>query len=282
MRHVTLAARRARAYLRRPPWPRWVQLTICGGGGLLGLLVGATIGAWLTHGGPGEAWRAMTGNALAWTADAGLAVRDVFVDGRLRTPADVVRTELGVELGMPILAVDPLAAKDRLESLPWVERASIARMFPDTVHVRLLERQPLALWQRSGRFAVIDRAGHVVEGAVGHDRPAAAYRHLRVLIGDDAPRHAAPLFALLSTEPALSARVVAATRVGGRRWNLHLDNRIEVLLPEKDPLPAWRLLARKAREDALLERAVSVIDLRLLPDRLRLKLEAAVLDERPA
>jgi cell division protein FtsQ len=74
--------------------------------------------------------------------------------------------------------------------------------------------------------------------------------------------------------------VVAVTRVGDRRWNVHLDNRVEVWLPERDVLAAWRLLAEKAREDALLERAVTVIDLRFLPERLRLRLDPDALEAR--
>ena len=72
--------------------------------------------------------------------------------------------------------------------------------------------------------------------------------------------------------------MVAATRVGDRRWNLHLDNRVEVWLPEQDALAAWHLLAEKARDEALLERAVTVIDLRFLPERLRLRLDPAALE----
>jgi cell division protein FtsQ len=188
-----------------------------------------------------------------------------------------LRDRLDLDIGMPLLAVDTAAAKDRLETLAWVERASVARMLPNTVQVRLLERQPLALWQRDGRFEVIDRAGAVIEGAV-NDRPQ-EYAHLRVLVGDDAPQSAAALFALLSTEPALSARVVAATRVGGRRWNVHLDNQIEVLLPERNAVGAWRLLGDKARDDGLLDRAITAIDLRFLPERLRLRLDPAALPD---
>ena len=73
--------------------------------------------------------------------------------------------------------------------------------------------------------------------------------------------------------------MVAATWVGGRRWNVHLDNQTEVLLPERNALGAWRLLAEKARDDALLERAVTVIDLRFLPERLRLQLDPAALPD---
>jgi cell division protein FtsQ len=220
----------------------------------------------------------VTEQLVAWSGQAGLVVRDVFVEGRRRIPPEQLRSQLGIQIGMPLLALDTAAAKQRLEELAWVDEASVARMLPDGVHIRLLERQPLALWQHDGRFDVIDRAGRVIESAL-NVRPE-NYRDLRVVVGDGAPEASADLFALLSTEPALSRRVVAVTRVGDRRWNVHLDNRVEVWLPEKDVLAAWRLLAEKAREDALLERAVTVIDLRFLPDRLRLRLDPAALEAR--
>jgi hypothetical protein len=65
--------------------------------------------------------------------------------------------------------------------------------------------------------------------------------------------------------------------VGERRWNVHFDHDVEVWLPERDVLGAWQVLADKARGEALLERAVTVIDLRFLPQRLRLRLDPAAL-----
>jgi hypothetical protein len=53
-------------------------------------------------------------------------------------------------------------------------------------------------------------------------------------------------------------------------------------MPEQGMLRAWRLLAQKAREDALLERAISVIDLRFLPSRLRLRLDPEALQDTKA
>jgi cell division protein FtsQ len=277
MRHLTLAARRAQRYLRRPPRPRWLPPPASIAGGLLGLGMAVALSSWVSSGGLRNTLDDIDRRLVAWSGQTGLVVRDVLVEGRRRTPPEALRDRLHLDIGMPLLAVDTAAAKGRLETLAWVERASVARMLPNTVQVRLLERQPLALWQRDGRFEVIDRAGAVIEGAV-NDRPQ-EYAHLRVLVGDDAPQSAAALFALLSTEPALSARVVAATRVGGRRWNVHLDNQIEVLLPERNALGAWRLLADKARDDALLDRAITAIDLRFLPERLRLRLDPAALPD---
>jgi cell division protein FtsQ len=273
MRRVTLAARRASQYIRRPPRPRWHGPAIRGATLALALATASAAGLWSTRSGALERLgAAFTGRVLALTAAAGLALRDVYVEGRVRTDPEVLRAQLGVERGQPIFGVDPDAARARLEQLPWVERANVTRMLPDGLRVRLIERQPLALWQRAGRFVLIDRTGAVIPAAEREVEEVAREGELRVLVGEEAPRHAAELFALLSTEPGLLARVVAASWVGERRWTLHLDNRIDVLLPEYGVGTVWRTLGRRARENALLQRAVSVIDLRLLPERIRLQL----------
>jgi cell division protein FtsQ len=276
MRHVTLAARRAQQYLRRPPQPRWLPPPTRIAAVLLGFGLAVALTSWVMAGGFHYALSGVSQRLLAWSGQSGLAVRKVMVEGRRWTPPETLRSQLNINLGTPLLAIDTAAVRDRLETLAWVERATVARLLPDAVQIRLLERQPLALWQRAGRFEVIDRAGEVIEGALLDHHPD-EYGHLRVLVGDGAPQEAAALFALLSTEPALSSRVVAATRVGERRWNVHFDHDVEVWLPERDVLGAWQVLADKARDEALLERAVTVIDLRFLPERLRLRLDPAAL-----
>lgn len=291
MRRMTLAARRARIYLRRPPRPRWWQPAIFGSSLVLGVGLVGGLGFWLGHSGTAaHVGTTLSDRILALSAQMGFAVREVYAEGRVRTGQEALRTQLGIAVGQPILAVDPNAARARLEQLPWVEQAAVERMLPDRIEVRLVERQPLALWQRADRFALIDRGGEVIAPDIatleaiepdGTD-PVVGYRQLRVLVGEQAPRHAAWLFALLSTEPALWARVAAATWVGDRRWTLRLDNRIDVLLPERNVLRAWRFLAQKARDDALLERAISVIDLRFLPNRLRLRLDPEALQDTKA
>jgi cell division protein FtsQ len=278
MRRVTLATRRARQFLRRPPQPRWLRPATYVGGALAGLLLGLGAGGWATSSGLlARAGDAVVSRALAVTVDAGLTLREVYVDGRVRTDPEELRQHLGIALGTPLLAIDTAGARARLEELSWVEQASVVRMLPNSLYIRLIERRPLALWQRDGRFSLVDRAGRVIEGVLDDGVPA-SWHHLRVLVGDGAPARAAGLFALLSTEPELSERVVAATWVGERRWSLHLDNRVDVLLPERNPQEAWRMLAAKEREQALLERAVAVIDLRFLPDRIRLRLDPRGLD----
>lgn len=204
--------------------------------------------------------------AIAATARAGLTVQEIFVEGRSETrPADVLAV-LDLKRGTPILTFDPAEAKAELEKLPWIKSADVERRLPDTVYVRLIERRPLALWQRHGRLALIDQDGDEIVGA-----EIARFAALPVVVGEDAPPYAATLLALLATEADLQSRVLAAVRVSGRRWNLQLDlgesRAIEVQLPEINPASAWAKLAEAVREGSLFEKNVTAVDLRL-PDRL--------------
>ncbi|HWG79239.1 MAG TPA: FtsQ-type POTRA domain-containing protein [Stellaceae bacterium] len=199
---------------------------------------------------------------FAFTARCGLAIGNVQVEGRERTSREAVLNALAVTRGTPILAVDPADAKQRLETVPWIRSAAVERRFPDTLHIRLVERQPLAFWQRHGKLALIDRDGVVIP-----TERLDQFGNLIVLVGPDAPAHGAELIDMLATEPALAAHVAAAVRVGGRRWNLHLDNNIDIALPEDDAAAAWRRLAQLERSDGILEREIQEVDLRL-PDRM--------------
>jgi cell division protein FtsQ len=70
---------------------------------------------------------------LAATADAGLELGDVLVEGRERTARRVILETLGVVRGQPILAFDPNAARARLERLPWVRGATVERRLPAAI-----------------------------------------------------------------------------------------------------------------------------------------------------
>jgi cell division protein FtsQ len=205
----------------------------------------------------------------------GLTVSDVTVEGRETTDRETILAALAARPGTPILAVSPKHAKQQLESLPWVRTAVIERRLPGTLYVRLVERKPLALWQHGGKIALIDRAGAVIPVA-RLDR----FAKLPMVVGEGAASHAAELLDMLASEPDLAARVTAAIRVGDRRWNLRIDNTIDVLLPADETARAWAQLARLDRSTALVQRDVQTIDTRL-PDRLVLRVSPETPKETP-
>jgi len=225
------------------------------------LIVVAGFAVWRSGGA-----QALSGAVLAWTGSAGFAVEEVLVVGRVETPADQILAALDVRKGSPLFAFSPTAARERLLALGWVREARVERRFPDVVYVDLEERRPAAIWQNAGKFALVDETGALI-GADAVSR----FASLRIIVGPDAPDKFATLFAALETRPDMLAHVTAAVRVGGRRWNLKLDNGMTVLLPEEGIAKAWRTLADAVRDSALMERDIVRIDLRI-PDRLVLRL----------
>lgn len=266
MRRMTRATRKpaaAKSRARRPSTPLWRRTRVIRGGAVAGLalMAGALSWAWI-EGRLAEAYDRTATALVEVSAAAGLVTGEVFVVGRDKTSRQALIEALDVTLGAPILAFDAEAARRRVEALGWVREAVVERRLPNTIFLRIVERQPLALWQRDGRLLVIDRDGVVIDGAA-----PARFSPLPVIVGEDAPAHIGRLLDVLASEPGLNQRVAAAVRVGGRRWNLRFDNGVDVELPELNFAAAWRRLADFERLHQLLERDITVIDLRL-PDRL--------------
>jgi cell division protein FtsQ len=199
------------------------------------------------------------------TAIAGLRVKDVVIEGRANTPEPLLRAALGVSIGDPILGFSVEMARQRVETLSWVEHATIERRLPSTVVVFLQERRPFAIWQNQSKFVLIDRNGQVVA-----NQNLAEFRDLPLVVGPGAPAAAAILIDALVDHPDLQKRVVAAVRVGERRWNLRLNNGADVMLPEGHEPQAIERLVQLQQQHALLDRPLAAIDMRL-GDRLVLR-----------
>lgn len=215
---------------------------------------------------------------LAASARAGFRVEEIYVEGRTRTPRDQLLDALQVRRGDPILGIDLSATRQRLEEISWVKTARIERRLPGEVHLLITERAPIVLWQSQGRYYLVDRDGQVVGDEIEE------YGGLPLMVGEGAPDHAADLVALLDSEPALKARVKAAQWVGERRWTVTLDRTsggIDIRLPEENPEAAWHELAALERDQSLLERKVTLIDMRL-PDRLVLRATGGAEESAPS
>lgn len=219
--------------------------------------IGGGLWLWLS----GTASRAVTqavDGVYAFTVHAGFSVENLYLEGRNRTSMEEINAALGIAHGSPILRVDLGEAKERLESIKSVQHAAVERALPHTLYIRIVEREPVALWQYQGKMALVDENGIVMTGI-----DSAPYQHLPLIVGYDAPAHIGELMGILASEPDLAQRFTAAVRMGDRRWNIRLSRDIEVKLPENEPLLAWKKLAELQERGQLLDRDIKVIDLRL-------------------
>lgn len=246
---------RKKARQRRRQWSRRAMLI----GSAMCVCYALGTGWWWVHTGKMEAMaQGMSASLWQSTASAGFRVQQVYLEGRSHADKKEVQAALGIKQGMPTLGVDLGEIKTRLQAIPEVKTVTITRSLPGSIRIVMTERVPAAVWQFEGQQKLVDNEGVVLN----RDKYAGA-SELPVVVGEDAPKHVGELLALLDTTPSLKPDVVAAVRVGNRRWNVQLTRDIVVMLPEENPQAAWQRFAGLVEHEALLAKAIRSVDMRM-------------------
>ena len=196
------------------------------------------------------------GNDLA--VKIGLGVNQIAVTGSRNTLSDDIFACLQLEHPGSLLTYDTTGARTCIEALPWVATAGVSRSLPDGIEVAVRERLPLAVWQHRQLMFLIDADGRTLEPTSRAD-----HQDLPLVVGEQADAAARDLLDMLKSHGAISSRLIAAVRVGGRRWDLTLKGAPVLLLPEVDPAKAVAWVERMDKDERILERRVAAIDLRV-------------------
>lgn len=219
------------------------------------------LGAWFFMSGASNA----TGDwardkALHVSASLGFKIDNIMVEGRIHTDSDLLLSLMNVHKGDALFGVDLEDTKEQIEKISWVKSLSIKRQLPKTLHLQLEERVPMALWQRDRKVSVIDQ-----EGVILTNKNLERFKNFIIFTGKEAPQNAGIFLTLLSSEPDLFNKVESAQYVSGRRWNLKLNNGLLVQLPEKEVALSLSQLAEHQEQDALLDKDIKSVDLRMFP-----------------
>jgi len=266
---LTTRQKASRKINRKRQWRKWWQASqrffiISTLIGTLGIAAG---GWWFWRSGRLEQTaQGVSDRFWAGTAHLGFKLDHVYLEGRKFTPLADITQAMGIRNGDPILAFSLSAMRARLEAIPRVKYAEVARVLPNQLHVHVVEREPVAVWQNEGKLHLIDADGVVMEYIDPRE-----YNTLLLVVGEDAPSHARALLTTLALAPDLYKDVASASRVGERRWNIQFKNGAVLKLPEQNAAAAWQAFAQMEHDQHLLERAVKSVDMRL-SDRVFIKL----------
>jgi cell division protein FtsQ len=212
---------------------------------------------------------ALTGGIEHLAVASGFGVKRITVAGQLHATDASITAALGAGPDTMMLNFDTDAAKARLEAVPWIRHAQVMRLLPSTLQVVVEERTPYAVWQNKGQTYVVDAEGVVLAPALRE-----AYASLPLVVGEGAAKSAAELYDELVAYPDLKQKLIAAIRVGDRRWTLKLASGLEIMLPDDNVGEALNSLAKLDAERELLKRDIAAVDLRLL-DRVSVRLRDA-------
>ncbi len=210
------------------------------------------------------------------TSRVGFAVDQVRVSGHKETSEIDVLERLDLTGWTSLIGFDADQARQRIADLPWVKTASVRKVYPDTIEVRIEERQPFAIWQHGSQLAIVERSGSVIVPFSGGHHSV-----LPLVIGYGAAEDGAGFVDKVKQFPELASRVKGFIRVAERRWDLRLENGITIKLPEGRVDEAIAEVLKLDREDGLLSRDIASVDLRLA-DRLVIGLTPEALVRRTA
>ena len=158
--------------------------------------------------------------------------------------------------------VDLGAVRDSFEQVPWVRRAQVRRIWPNTLRVGIEEHQPLAIWHdgrlvnRQGELFAANAAQAEAEGALLEfsgppGSEAEVTRRWHSLREQLAPLSVAPEAMTLSSRWAWSARLDNGTvLLLGREQGMPIDERVA------------RWVAAAPTVQTRLNREIASVDLR--------------------
>jgi cell division protein FtsQ len=190
-------------------------------------------------------------------AHMGFGISKIDISGQsLTAEADILKA-LAITPDDLTLTFNVDAALSRIESIPTVKSATIRRIYPSGLGVTVVEKVPMARWRIGDVTQVVDEDGSPIVADDG------SFHALPLVVGQGAADDAKQMIQLLDKYPDLTAGLAALSRIGERRWDLIFYSGLRVELPESGVAQAVEQLAMYQQQNQLLDRDVTVIDMRV-------------------
>jgi cell division protein FtsQ len=193
----------------------------------------------------------------------GFSLKEVIIEGHDRLKSSEILKSLGVVQKAPLFGFSLEKIQQQTLKNPWIRSVAIQRQLPDTLYMRIVERRPLALWKEEqgetqGRTIMIDDEGELI-----HAKVPLEYENLPIVLGEMGYKYTPSIIKALQEFPEIFGRVTGLVWVGGRRWDLILDKKLHIQLPETGLDIALKKLETLQMKHRIFDKSIVKIDLRI-------------------
>jgi len=209
----------------------------------------------------------------------GLTATDIIITGQVETSETDVLSVLPLTETKSLVGFDAGEARNSVLQLPWVKAATLRKLYPGKLLVSIEEKTAFAVWQHGNELSVVEQNGDLISRFGISDLMNNRFGHLPHLVGEGAAKHAAEILPLFAAHPRLAKIARAYVRVADRRWDVKIDGGIRLKLPESGLPAAILQIAEMNTAYQILDRQISVLDLRL-SDRMIVQLLPEAAAER--
>lgn len=193
---------------------------------------------------------------------AGFEVASIEIVGVENQSAKIgpILDSTGIGIGDNMFVADPYEMQSKIQSTGLVTSVDVYRLWPNRI-VILVDREvvPVALFLEGRQWKVVGSNGKVLENEEPH-----SYSNLMKIEGKGAVKAIPKLVNSLQDFPEIRRRLVSASRISNRRWDIQLETGVLVILPsDRELATALQRLRNIDQSHGLSKRSISRIDLRV-------------------
>lgn len=167
---------------------------------------------------------------MAFVRQPVFALRAIRIEGDVaRNSVSTIRANAAPRLAGNFFTLDLGAGRRAFESVPWVRKAIVNRVWPNRLEVRLEEHRPVALWSdENAADKLVNSFGEVFEANIGDVEDDG----LPTLQGPDgSSAHVLAMYGRLQTVlAAIGARIDTLALSARGSWRAELDSGAELQL----------------------------------------------------
>lgn len=184
-------------------------------------------------------------------------VKLMAIDGASVAVAEEIRQSQPLQFPITAFDLDLEAMRASIAEMDVVANVDV-QVRSGVLQINVVERAPALVWRSFEGVILLDAEGHRV-APIGSRMERS---DLPLVAGEGADKHVAQALEILAATGPLAGRVRGIERMGERRWDLVLDRRQRILLPEQNPIAALERVIALSKAQEMLARDLTVIDMR--------------------
>ena len=186
-------------------------------------------------------------------------IKNVIIEGSEKSNISEIENNV-TEFKGNLIGLNFNSIKEMVESSEWVKRASIKKVLPSTLKINVTENDPYAIYFQEGKSFLIDLDGSIITEINLNNYED----DLLFVRGENSPELLEQLIRDISiTFPNLTQTLEEVEFIEKRRWNLKLNNKLLVKLPDENIQQSLKNLKQLFEEQEVMESNIIEIDLRI-------------------
>ncbi len=186
-------------------------------------------------------------------------IKNVIIEGSEKSNISEIENNV-TEFKGNLIGVNFNSIKEIVESSEWVKRASIKKVLPSTLKINVTENDPYAIYFQEGKSFLIDLDGSIITEINLNNYED----DLLFVRGENSPELLEQLIRDISIAfPNLTQTLHEVEFIEKRRWNLKLNNKLLVKLPDENIQQSLKNLKQLFEEQEVMESNIIEIDLRI-------------------